>query len=212
MVFKGRAEINEGYIANWTISTDRLYSGGVGMSSATAANSVSFWAGNSTSTSAPFRVLNNGYLYASNANIAGIITATSGTIGGWTIDGNSLVGTSSSYIRGGRINIGNGFFNVSDYEVYLGDFYTTYTDRALFMSTDQYSGMSASTAVNRFALWGGYNGGSYTNINNYIFAVSGEIVYAKDIRITGDPWWGDISWTLTKTMIWIDGRIAGLGG
>lgn len=198
LVFQGRIEAIDGHIGGWTINSTSLYSGGVGMSSATAANAVSFWAGNSTPTSAPFRVLNNGYLYASNANIAGIITATAGTIGGWTIDGSSLVGTSSSYIRGGRINIGNGFFRVSDNEVYIGDFYTTYTDRALFMSTDQYSGMSASTASNRFALWGGYNGGSYTNINNYIFAVSGIQAYAKELTITGDPWWE--GWTLTQTM------------
>ncbi|PPK81683.1 hypothetical protein BXY41_104487 [Lacrimispora xylanisolvens] len=130
--------------------------------------------------------MNNGYLYASNANIAGIITATSGTIGGWTIDGNSLVGTNASYIKGGRINIGNGFFYVSDSEIYMGDFYITYTDRALFMSTDQYSGMSASTASNRFALWGGYNGGNPTAINNYVFTVSGIQAYAKELTITGD--------------------------
>lgn len=198
LVFKGRAEINDGNIANWTISTDRLYSGGVGMSSATAASSVSFWAGNSTPTSAPFRVLNNGKLFSTDADISGTVTALYGRIGGWTIDGSSLVGTSSSYIRGGRINIGDGFFGVSDNEVYIGDFYTTYTDRALFMSTDQYSGMSASTASNRFALWGGYNGGSPTAINNYVFAVSGIQAYAKELTITGDPWWE--GWTLTQTM------------
>lgn len=198
LVFQGRIEATDGHIGGWTINSTSLYSGGVGVSSATAANAVSFWAGNSTPTRAPFRVLNNGYLYASNANIAGIITATAGTIGGWTIDGSSLVGTNSSYIRGGRINIGNGFFGVSDSEIYMGDFYVTYTNRALFMSTDQYSGMSASTASDRFALWGGYNGGNPTAINNYVFAVSGIQAYARELTITGDPWWE--GWTLTQTM------------
>lgn len=198
LVFKGRIEANEGLIGNWTIGANALTSGGVGMSSSTATNAVSFWAGNATPTSAPYRVLNNGKLFSSDADISGKITATSGVIGGWTIDGNSLVGTNASYIRGGRINIGNGFFGVSDNEVYIGDFYTTYTDRALFMSIDQYSGMSASTGSNRFALWGGYNGGSPTAINNYVFAVSGIQAYAKELTITGDPWWE--GWTLTQTM------------
>jgi hypothetical protein len=212
LVFKGRAEIDEGHIANWTITTNRLYSGNVGMSSDATTGAIAYWAGNSNSAIAPFRVTNQGYLYASNANISGVITATSGTIGGWSIGATGLTGNSSTYITGGRISIGNGFFYVSDNEVYMGDFYTTYTDRALFMSTDQYSGMSASTASNRFALWGGFSGGSPTAINNYVFAVSGEKVYATDIRITGDSWWGGETWTLTETMKWFDDRLKALGG
>lgn len=210
LVFKGRAEIDEGYIGGWTINNNRLYSGGVGMSSATTTNAVSFWAGNSTPTSAPFRVLNGGKLFSTDAEITGIITATAGKIGGWNINGNNLVGNSASYIMGGRINMGNGFFYVSDSQIYMGDFYMTYTDRALFMSTDQYSGMSASTAVNRFALWGGFNGGSPTAIGNYVFAVSGEMVYAQEITITGDSWWQN--WTLTRTVQWLADRITALGG
>lgn len=212
LVFQGRIEATDGHIGGWTIGATTLTSGGVGMSSATGTNAVSFWAGNATPTSAPFRVLNNGKLYATDADITGTITATAGRIGGWNISGNNLVGTSASYIMGGRINIGNGFFYVSDSEIYMGDFYMTYTDRALFMSTDQYSGMSASTAVNRFALWGGFNGGSPTAIGNYVFAVSGEKAYAIDLRITGDSWWGDETWTLTKTMKWLDDRISALEG
>lgn len=212
LVFQGRIEATDGHIGGWTIGATALTSGGVGMSSTTAANGVSFWAGNATPTSAPFRVLNNGKLYATDADITGTITATAGRIGGWSISGNNLVGTNASYIMGGRINIGNGFFGVTESEIYMGDFYVTYTNRALFMSTDQYSGMSASTAADRFALWAGYSGGSYTNISNYVFAVSGEKVYARDIRITGDSWWGDETWTLTRTMKWLDDRITALGG
>lgn len=198
LVFQGRIEAIDGHIGGWTIGATTLTSGGVGMSSATGTNAVSFWAGNATPTSAPFRVLNNGYLYASNANISGTIAATAGTIGSWSISGNNLVGTNASYIMGGRINIGDGFFGVSNSEIYMGDFYVTYTNRALFMSTDQYSGMSASTASDRFALWGGFNGGNPTTISNYVFAVSGVQAYAKELTITGDPWWE--SWTLTQTM------------
>ncbi len=56
LVFKGRSEIDEGYIANWTISTNRLYSGNVGMSSDATAGAIAYWAGNAISTSAPFWV------------------------------------------------------------------------------------------------------------------------------------------------------------
>lgn len=210
LVFQGRIEATDGHIGGWTIGATALTSGGVGISSTTATNGVSFWAGNATPTSAPFRVLNGGKLYATDADITGTITATAGKIGGWSISGNNLVGTSASYIMGGRINIGDGFFGVTETNIYMGDFYMTYTDRALFMSTDQYSGMSASTAVNRFALWGGFNGGSPTAIGNYVFAVSGEMVYAQEITITGDSWWQN--WTLTRTVQWLADRITALGG
>jgi hypothetical protein len=219
LVFQGRIEAIDGHIGGWTIGASTLTSGGVGMSSTTATNGVSFWAGNATPTSAPFRVLNNGYLYAANAYIAGTIAATAGTIGGWSIGEQGLTGNATTYIMGGRLNIGNGLLVANYNEVYIGDFVTTYTNRALFMSTDQYSGMSASTAADRFALWGGYLGGSYTEISNYVFAVSGTIVYAKDIRITGDPFWGGSQWTLTTTMEDVyerlddlAGRISSLGG
>lgn len=209
LVFQGRIESIDGHIGGWTIGATTLTSGGVGISSTTATNGVSFWAGNATPTSAPFRVLNGGKLYATDADITGTITATAGRIGGWNISGNNLVGTSASYIMGGRINIGDGFFYVSNSEIYMGDFYLTYTDRALFMSTDQYSGMSASTGSNRFALWGGFNGGSYTNITNYVFAVDGNMAYARDLKITGDSsFWQN--WTLTETLIDVYQKLASL--
>lgn len=60
----------------------------------TDGTAVRFWAGgtyeNRASESTPFRVLQNGKFYASNAEITGKITATSGTIGGWRISGYSI--------------------------------------------------------------------------------------------------------------------------
>jgi hypothetical protein len=48
---------------------------------------IAFWAGSNVNTreSAPFSVGYDGYLSASNVNITGNITATSGTVGGFTI-------------------------------------------------------------------------------------------------------------------------------
>ena len=107
-----------GYVAGFKISNNTLTSNNVGISSATQADSITFWAGSNAAYSAPFRVTNSGKVYASNvdisggsltigdnftvdtsgvltakgANISGTITASSGTIGGYTIDSYTLKG------------------------------------------------------------------------------------------------------------------------
>lgn len=111
LIFKGRAEIDEGLIGGWTITTNKLYSGNVGMSSDISSGSISFWAGNSTPTLSPFRVTNQGKVYASNIDITG------GTL---NINSNFIVDTSGSVtcknltatggaISGVSLNINNNF-------------------------------------------------------------------------------------------------------
>jgi len=56
------------------------------------ADSNGIYLGNSVYGSAPFRVDMSGNAYLESANITGAITATSGTIGGFTIDPSSLYG------------------------------------------------------------------------------------------------------------------------
>lgn len=76
-------------LSGWNLSQYALMSdsGAVGMSSAvTGGVDWRFWAGHATPGSAPFRVDENGNLYASSATITGTITATAGTIGGFTVD------------------------------------------------------------------------------------------------------------------------------
>jgi hypothetical protein len=96
----------------FTISSGQLTAGAttnaIGISTGVNTSSVAFWAGNTTPTSAPFRVTQAGALFASNATITGAITATSGsftgTISGATITG-SNISTGDIYIRentGGR--------------------------------------------------------------------------------------------------------------
>ena len=53
-----------------------------------ATNEVRFWAGSEFAGryAAPFRVLQDGSLYATNAHISGVVNATSGNIGGFTIN------------------------------------------------------------------------------------------------------------------------------
>lgn len=120
LVFKGRAEIDEGYIANWNITTNRLYSGGVGMSSDTAAGAIAYWAGNAISTSAPFWVNNQGKLHTSNIEVTGG-TLSVGSKFNVSNDGTltAVNGNFSGAITGGTINIGNAFVVTRNGEVYL---------------------------------------------------------------------------------------------
>lgn len=78
-----------GSIGGWTIGTYKISadSGQVGLNSeATGGTDVRFWAGHTTPSSAPFQVTEGGDLIATSATITGAITATSGTIGGFTVD------------------------------------------------------------------------------------------------------------------------------
>ena len=90
----GSMEAKSGKIANWNITTDRIYAGTssdyVGMSPGILSSSeyYSFWAGNSTPASAPFAVTRTGKLYA-----------TSGEVGAFTLASDRLfAGSSSTYV------------------------------------------------------------------------------------------------------------------
>jgi hypothetical protein len=89
---------NTGVFAGFTFNATDLTAGAtttaIGISTDTA--KWAFWAGSATSSSAPFRVTHAGALVASNATLTGAITATSGIIGGYTIDGNDLFSDYSS--------------------------------------------------------------------------------------------------------------------
>lgn len=88
----GRIISSDGIIGGWKLTSTDMYNdnssqcAGIGKSG----YSYAFWAGSSFANrnSAPFRVGHDGSLYASNANINGKITATSGLIGGWKISTN----------------------------------------------------------------------------------------------------------------------------
>ena len=90
----GTIKATNGTIGSFTLNTNRLYSGtgtntaGIGVYGSDHA----FWAGSDTSASAPFRVGHGGGLVATNATITGSVTATSGKIADYTINGAMLVG------------------------------------------------------------------------------------------------------------------------
>jgi hypothetical protein len=93
-----------GHVGGWVISANTIEdsTGGVGLSStATGGDDIRFWAGNSTPSSAPFKVTK-----------AGVLTSTSGSIGGWSIGADSLTSTliglhSVGYAEGAEILLGH---------------------------------------------------------------------------------------------------------
>lgn len=99
-----------GKIGGWTISSNSLVNGTFGTSGSAmictgtgtaksigGSDSISGW---TFSSGANFGVTNTGALYCSDVHVSGEITATSGTVGGWTIGSyflvNGIWGTSDS--------------------------------------------------------------------------------------------------------------------
>lgn len=117
--FNGTLVSSSGTIGGFTISQYTLVnnngSNTVGMCS-TDGRGWAFWAGAEDGGSAPFHVGHAGQLYATNANITGNITATSGTIGGCSIYNGTLIVPSANI---------SGTLNAS--QIRIGDF-TEYHD------------------------------------------------------------------------------------
>ena len=87
----GIVTATSGKIGAWTINSEELYTGKVGLlgnfatynydSLISGQSPIRIYAGSYTAADAPFKVLNDGSLYASAAEITGTIKANSGTIG-----------------------------------------------------------------------------------------------------------------------------------
>lgn len=105
--FSGTIRAERGEIGGYVIGEDTLIGNNVGMKSNNtiasqssesgvadeehSVNAIAFWSGSSVVPDAPFRVYNDGYMYATNAEICGKIYATDGgTIGGFTIGTNNI--------------------------------------------------------------------------------------------------------------------------
>lgn len=84
----------------------------------TANTDVRIWAGASKTNkaTAPFRVQHNGKLFASDADIAGKVAASEGTIGGFTINATSIFSTISNYLmlnsQTGEVSMAGGAFAI----------------------------------------------------------------------------------------------------
>ena len=97
----GAITANTGYIggtSGWVISANYLkdVAGVVGLSSVvTGGDDVRFWAGDATPGSAEFRVTE-----------AGVLTASSGTVGGWTLGASTLTGGDATLASSGNLTLG----------------------------------------------------------------------------------------------------------
>lgn len=104
--------IETGYIGGMLITGTAIATedGLVGFSSAvTGGTDWRIWAGHTTPGSAPFRVDETGAMWATNATISGTITASAGTIGGFSIGSTTL--TASGFILDSanqKLSLGSG--------------------------------------------------------------------------------------------------------
>lgn len=89
----GEITATSGKIGKYTIDNYLLITGSGSTCTGMGGNQA-FWAGSEDSNNAPFHVSYDGSLYASKANISGVINSTEGSIGGWNIVKNSI---NSSY-------------------------------------------------------------------------------------------------------------------
>jgi hypothetical protein len=89
--FTGTVTAAAGTIGGWTLSVSSLVSGSAGTTVGldSGGTNPAIYAGSATPGSAPFRVTN-----------AGVLTATSGTVGGWTLGSSALSATNISLISG----------------------------------------------------------------------------------------------------------------
>lgn len=103
--FSGEITATKGSIAGWTIISDKMYTTGSGKYTGIGkyGSAYAFWAGatsNDNGNSAVFKVGHTGKLTATDADITGIITATSGKIGRYDITETYLMTNSGSNASG----------------------------------------------------------------------------------------------------------------
>lgn len=91
----GAMYATSGKIGKYTITDSCLTTGG-GSVCTGMGGTHAFWAGSDSSNDAPFHVSYDGSLYASKANISGVINSTDGSIGGWKISSDRIESSTSS--------------------------------------------------------------------------------------------------------------------
>lgn len=101
----GEITATKGSIAGWTIISDKMYTTGSGKYTGIGkyGSAYAFWAGatsNDNGNSAVFKVSHTGKLTATDADITGIINATSGKIGRYDITSTYLMTNSGSNASG----------------------------------------------------------------------------------------------------------------
>lgn len=137
----GRFDITSTYLRTWFTEGDNTTCCGIGGNQA-------FWAGDNSSNSAPFRVSYTGDLVATNADITGKITASSGSIAGWSISATQL--TKSTAVTSGTAS--------TQYQAMIQSSNTP-TDSAFLVRQREYDGTDYGSWTNNFRVR--YNGQMY---------------------------------------------------
>jgi hypothetical protein len=107
----GTITSGSGTIGGWTIDTARIYGGSTYLySNGSIAIGATTIAANGQITNGGYTLSNTGVLTATGANINGIITSTSGTIGGWTINPSSISAGNTALYSNGFISASTGSF------------------------------------------------------------------------------------------------------
>lgn len=170
-------------------------------------NKIEMTTGHFVIDSKNLKVTEQGDLEAS-----GKITAQSGRIGNWTIDGNGLVGDDGAnrsativggHIEGATMDVADGILTVEDRYgnssaiVRIGDFVCSDEyGRSIFQSSDEMTGISgAPSKSNGLYLWAGYKGKSdyaFVVNNSKETHVRGSLhisgnMYLNGVNISGGP-------------------------
>ncbi|MFZ2361590.1 MAG: hypothetical protein WA040_19780 [Anaerolineae bacterium] len=98
--FTGAVNASAGAIGGWTIASSHLYAGSGSNRVGLNPPLYPFYAGSEAPSTAPFRVSANGFLVATNANIAGTVTASAGNIAGWALAATKLYWEDPANYRG----------------------------------------------------------------------------------------------------------------
>ena len=98
----GNITAESGKIGKYTID-DYLITGS-GSTCTGMGENQAFGAGSDSSNNAPFHVSYDGSLYASKANISGVINSTDGSIGGWKIENSSIYVRSTDGLKQTSLN------------------------------------------------------------------------------------------------------------
>lgn len=202
LTFEGKLISKSGQIADFTISTNTLISGNIGLCSDKTSGAIAYWAGNTDRNNAPFRVTNTGALTCSNAiitggslkigsnfevNSQGVLTAKSanftGNINASKISGSQISGT---IITGGAISVGA--LDADSETLYLGRWMITTADRGwIGTSNNNYWNASASGSGQAWCSFGGalvVNGSGETHAQTIITnKING------DATLIGSNWW-----------------------
>jgi hypothetical protein len=145
------------------------------------ADSNGIYLGNATFASAPFRV-----------TPAGVLTATSGTIGGWTLGNTTLTGGAATLNSGGSISVGSGnnIFKADSNGIYVGN--AAFDDAPFRVS------QAGAVIATNLTLTGGSlslgSGATYANINSSGKLTAANVDVAGRITAT-EGFIGD--WVLT---------------